>query len=304
MDYREFLDYLKLEKKFSAHTIVSYQNDIKQFNEFVLKQYSSSDYTALNSIFIRSWINELSNDDFSPVSINRKLSSLRSFVKFLLKKKLVSSDPFIKIHPPKKPKHLPVFVDESKMKELVEKFNSTSGSEEKESNFLSQVVVEMLYQTGMRRSELSSLKEKDIDFYQSQIKVLGKGNKERIIPISEDLKSLMRQWLDQKAKSKLPTEFFLVNAKGKKMNDKSIYLLVRSSIGKVSTLKKKSPHVLRHSFATHMLNNGADINAVKELLGHTSLAATQVYTHNSIEKLKSAYKKSHPRSSSASSKNK
>lgn len=296
MEYQVFLEYLKLEKNFSDHTITSYQLDLQQFSVFADNQYEIKDYSALSPVFIRSWINQLASQNYSSVSIHRKLSSLRSFVRFLRKKKIISNDPFAKIHAPKKAKHLPVFIDEKKLNELNEKYLISDNEKENDKKFLSHLVVELLYQTGMRRAELSGLMEKDIDVYQSQIKVRGKGNKERIIPVSEGLKNMMIKWMELKEQSGYQSEYFLVNTRGKKMNDKSVYLLVKGVIAEVSTLRKKSPHVLRHSFATHMLNNGADINAVKELLGHSSLAATQVYTHNSIEKLKSAYKQSHPRS--------
>ena len=296
MEFSSFLEYLKLEKKFSNHTIISYQTDIRQFADFVSTNFNESGYQVLNTNFIRSWINELSLKKISIVSLNRKLSSLRSFVRFLLKTKQISIDPFIKINTPKKPKSLPVFVDEKKMAELKNKNNSTESFLSDEDLFFGHLVVEVLYQTGMRRSELTGLKEKDIDISNAQLKVKGKGNKERIIPISDGLIHLIKEWQNKKNVDGLKSEFFLVNKNGEKLNDKSVYLLVRKMISSVSTLKKKSPHVLRHSFATHMLNNGADINAVKELLGHSSLAATQVYTHNTIDKLKNVYKKSHPRS--------
>ena len=296
MQLQEFFDHLKLEKKFSEHTVISYKTDIHQFLSFSSDRYAISDSSCLDALIIRAWISELALENYTAVSINRKLSAIRSLCRFYLKRKLLQADPFIKINSPKKPKALPVFIDERKMDDLQGNRTESEHKSNSESELLNTLVVELLYQTGIRRSELSGLQEKDVDLSMSQIKVTGKGNKQRIIPISEDLKKLMMNWIQLKQQKGYVFNNFFFNLKGKKLNDKAVYLIVRRAVSRVTTLRKKSPHVLRHSFATHMLNNGADINAVKELLGHSSLAATQVYTHNSIEKLKSAYKKSHPRS--------
>jgi integrase/recombinase XerC len=290
----EFLTYLVSEKKFSEHTRISYENDLSQFNDFSLREFETGDLNAFTPSVIRSWINHLADQKSSPKTIARKISSLRSFVKYLRKNGHFSDDPFLKIHPPKSGKSLPVFVDENKMELL--RTNENKKSESIFSDRLNEIVIEMIYQTGMRRSELSGLKELDVDFSNTFIRVTGKGNKQRLIPVAENFLQKLREWISFKQTQGIQSEFFLTTAKGKKLSDFQVYTIVKKSLAEVTTLRKKSPHVLRHSFATHLLNNGADINAVKELLGHSSLSATQVYTHNSVEKLKKAYKKAHPRS--------
>lgn len=289
----DFYLYLQAEKKFSSHTVISYRNDLDQFSAFVQNKFEVSGNDSLTSAYIRSWINFLAEEKYTAKSINRKISTLRSFVKYLRKKELMGSDPFLKIRTPKIPKNLPVFVDESKMEKLSDVFKNREDNDFRK--FLAFVIVELFYQTGMRRAELSGLKENDLDEYNNMLKVTGKGNKQRMLPLSDEMKKLLKEWIEMKKQLELTSEFMFVNEKGNKLNDKIIYLLVKQSLGEVSTLRKKSPHVLRHSFATHLLNNGADLNAVKELLGHSSLAATQVYTHNTVEKLKRVYKDAHPR---------
>jgi integrase/recombinase XerC len=289
-----FFAYLKAERNFSRHTLLSYENDLLQYSVFASERFELEGLQVFTVSFIRSWINQLSEDGYSSRSISRKISSLRSFLKYLRKKGLYDQDPFAKIHPPKVGKNLPVFVDEKKM-------NSISSIVETDSpldfsDYLKEMVVEMIYQTGMRRSEISGLNESDIDNYQLTIRVKGKGNKQRLIPISDSLLKKINEWRDLKKNRHFLNDAFLVNESGERLRDHAIYRIVKQKLSGVTTSGKKSPHVLRHTFATHLLNNGADINAVKELLGHSSLSATQVYTHNTVEKLKKAYKQAHPRS--------
>jgi integrase/recombinase XerC len=243
---------------------------------------------------VRTWIVSLIEQDISARSVNRKLSTLKSYFKFMTKEGLVQENPMPKIQSPKTSKKLPVFVDNESMETL---FSAEIFSDDFE-GIRDRLILEMFYMTGIRLSELINLKDPDIDFYQQNIKVLGKRNKERLIPVSSGLIDSIKKYLEIRNKSIEAVEqndYFYVTIKGKKLYEKLAYRIVNSYLGKVSTLKKKSPHVLRHTFATHMLNNGADLNAIKEILGHSSLAATQVYTHNTIEKLKNIYNQAHPR---------
>ena len=287
-----FLDYLKFEKRYSQHTVISYQNDLEQFQAFLISQFETKNIEDIRSVMVRGWLVELMEDKRTATSIHRKLSALRSFFKFQLKKGIIQKIPLDNIQAPKKGKRLPAFIKENELsgKEIL----SGSLSEWDQRN--SDLIIELFYGTGIRLSELVNLKETQVDFFKSQIKVLGKGNKERIIPISPRLVDNIKHYQSEKKQlfEMLPDSLF-VTSSGKKLYPKYVYRLVKSVLSNYSTLDKKSPHVLRHTFATHLLNNGAELNAVKELLGHNSLASTQVYTHNTIEKLKTVYKKSHPK---------
>jgi integrase/recombinase XerC len=293
---KSFLNYLKFEKRYSLHTINSYQADLSDFFSYQLSQFGEMDLPNINQPIIRSWLAQLKAEKFSSKTINRKISSLRSFFKYQLKTGKISSSPMININSPKLSRRLPVFVKETDSKKMIE--GLTAAAEDWKS-LNSKMLITIFYATGMRLSELIGLKETQVDFSRSQIKVLGKGNKERIIPVSGELLASIKEYELLKRKefdlSKEKEKFLLVTEKGKKMYPKYAYLLVKEALNGISTLDKRSPHVLRHTFATHLMNNGADLNAVKELLGHSSLASTQVYTHNSIEKLKDVYKKAHPK---------
>lgn len=291
MSINSFLHYIQFEKRFSPNTVLAYSSDLEQFFQYQKLQYETEDPAEINHPMIRSWIVSMMEAHVSPRSINRKLTTLKTYYKFLLRRGSVKVNPMMKVQAPKTSKRLPVFVDQSKMELLFNEVNFGEGFESQRDR----LILELFYATGMRLSELIGLTDDSIDLYQCSLKVLGKRNKERIIPFTDKLKVLIRDYLDVRSKIGSPSLTFFVTDKGKKMYPKLVYRIVTSRIGSVTTLDKKSPHVLRHTFATHMLNNGADINSVKEILGHANLSATQVYTHNTIEKLKEVYKQAHPR---------
>ena len=294
MYIEQFTKYIESEKRFSLHTLTAYTKDLEQFFSYINNQYNPSSIHDIDHHMIRSWIVSLVNNDIKPRSINRKLSTLKSYYKFLRKENLASENPLIKIPPLKPEKKLPEFVSQEKMDLLlddVEFENNFEGTRNK-------LIIEILYFTGMRLSELTGLKDSDIDLEKQQLKVIGKRNKERIIPFEQNLKNSLYTYISirnsefEKSESE---DNFLLTSKGRKIYNKLVYRVVNLYLSRVSTLQKTSPHILRHTFATHMLNNGADLNAIKELLGHANLSATQVYTHNTIDKLKTIYKQAHPR---------
>jgi integrase/recombinase XerC len=286
-----FFRYLQYEKRFSAHTLTAYKADLEAYSEYILTQFELEDLSQVPHTFIRSWIVQLMDSGMKSKSINRKISTLKSYYRFLQKQGEILQSPMLKIISPKVPKRLPQFVEEKHMDELL---NDTDFENTFE-GLRNRLILELFYATGMRISELMSLKSKDVNAAGLQVKVLGKRNKERIIPISEHLIDLMLNYSSLKSNLLLESQVYFCKENGQPLNTRYVYRLVKSELSKVTTLQKKSPHVLRHTFATHMLNNGADLNAIKEILGHSSLAATQVYTHNSIEKLKNIYKQAHPK---------
>jgi integrase/recombinase XerC len=290
---RAFLDYLKYEKRYSVHTLISYETDLVDFIDYLGAQFGAVTLEEVSHNFIRSWLAYLKGKGLTAKSINRKISSLKSFFKYHLRIGDIGSTPMVNVISPKMSKRLPVFVKEEDTLQMI---RGLGQSTEDWKSLNARMLIIIFYATGMRLSELISLRDKQIDAGQGQIKVLGKGNKERIIPVSPELVDSVRNYQRLKKKEFEQTDdFFLVTGKGKKLYPKYAYLLVRQVLGESSTLDKKSPHVLRHSFATHLMNNGADLNAVKELLGHSNLASTQVYTHNTIEKLKDVHRKAHPK---------
>lgn len=288
-----FIDYVKFEKRYSGHTVIAYRSDLTEFLLFIKEKYEETEPAGISAPMIRSWLVSLRNDNIQSRSINRKLSTLRSWYKFLLKNKSIGTNPLQKISPPKSGKRLPVFVERIPMDRLLHQIELPDTFE----GHTQRLIVELLYATGIRRSELINLKTTDIDRSAKTIKVLGKGSKERIIPISTELLGKMDAFLAEKSQmGSGGSPFLLVTGKGEKLYPEFVYRSVKKMLGLVTTLEKKSPHVLRHTFATHLVNNGADLNAVKELLGHANLSATQVYTHNTIEQLKSVYEQAHPHS--------
>lgn len=293
MDYREsFIDYLKYEKRCSSHTVVAYKNDLDQFVQFCTKMVGEFNVKETDSKLVRNWIVQLMENELTARSVTRKITAVKSFFKFLLKEQIVASNPAIYLALPKIRKKLPNFVEEPNLQHLLDDgyfSNDFVGIRDK-------LIITLLYGTGIRLGELLLLKDSDFDTKKSLIKVLGKRKKERIIPYPVSINQLFEQYLSiRNIKIDLKTEKLFVTETGKPVYEKLIYRVVNKNLSKVTLLEKKSPHVLRHTYATHLLNNGADLNAVKELLGHSNLAATQVYTHTSFERLHDIYKQAHPR---------
>jgi integrase/recombinase XerC len=294
MQYQRFLKYLQYERRYSAHTLLAYSKDLEQFFNYIEKTYETKEVKDITHVFVRSWIVSLMEEKINSRSARRKISSLKSFFKFCLREKSIERNPMQKIVSPKVAKQLPVFVDEQRMDLLLDKVEFKEGFP----GVRDKLVINIFYQTGIRLSELCNLKDTDVNLYNLTIKVLGKRNKERVIPVSTTLKNEIANYINLRnisiSKELLANNFFVLD-NGNKIYDKFVYRLVKTKLGAITTGQKKSPHVLRHTFATQMLNRGAEINAVKEILGHASLAATQVYTHNTIEKLKNIYKQAHPK---------
>lgn len=287
-----FLDYLRFERNYSEKTIVSYGTDLAKFEEFFNGVDENVDFTTVDADLVRAWVMSLMEQGYTSTSVNRKLSSLRSFYRFLLKKGVVQVDPMLRIVGPKNKKPLPTFLKESEMNRLLDEVpfkEDFTGCRDK-------MILEMFYATGMRLSELIGLDDVDVDFSASLIKVTGKRNKQRLIPFGEELRQAMLAYLkirDEAIPEKVEAFFVLPN--GRRMYTTKVYQLVKRNLSKVVSLKKRSPHVLRHTFATSMLNNNAGLGAVKELLGHSSLTTTEIYTHTTFEELKKVYEQAHPR---------
>lgn len=288
-----FLEYLKFEKRFSPHTVDAYGSDLEQFGNYLKKNYSIGQIDEVSHPIVRSWVVGLMEEGLSARSVNRKITSLKTFYRFLVREKAVKQNPMPRVQAPKTSKRLPLFVEKQRMDELLDgKFtNDFEGHRDK-------LIIAMFYATGMRLSELVGLKESNVDLSRRTLKVLGKRNKERIIPFNDELEGAIGAYLSHKRALKCGGgrgDALFVDSGGKKIYSKLVYRVVNKYLSGVTTLEKKSPHVLRHTFATHMLNNGADLNAIKELLGHANLSATQVYTHNTVEKLKNIHKQAHPK---------
>ena len=290
----DFLKYLEHEKRYSPHTLKSCKTDLHQFSKFLISNFEESSIRRTKSIQIRSWIAQLADNGISNRTIQRKISSLRAYFKFLVRHKEIESSPAEEIITPKSSPGLPQFVEEKNLIKLV--FNPAMYTEDF-SGTRDRLLLKILYYTGMRLSELINLKANDLDEFNLTIKVLGKRNKERIIPITKGLLIDIKEYIKIKYDcfDGIDGTYLLVTDKGKKLYPKFVYRKVNHYLSLVTTLSKKSPHILRHSFATHMLNRGADLNAIKEILGHADLTATQVYTHNSIAKLKNVHKLAHPK---------
>jgi integrase/recombinase XerC len=288
-----FIAHLQFEKRYSPHTVRSYKDDLVACFAFLEQQYEVKEPEEVTSGYIRTWLASLKEQELTSRSLNRKISSLKSYFKFHLQGQRVSHNPMTIVVSPKMSKRLPAFVGQKDIQTLFQHVEFPEGLEGE----THRLILALFYLTGMRLSELVQLKENHIDVYKSVVKVLGKGNKERVIPLEPEWMARIQAYQSLKtATIESPNrEYLFVGVKGKPLYAQYVYRVVRKYLGLVTTTDKKSPHVLRHTFATHLLENGADLNAVKELLGHTSLAATQVYTHNTIEKLKETFSKAHPK---------
>lgn len=298
-----FINYIKFEKRYSKHTVLAYNSDLNQFEVFLNNPNNTNPPptpiithpSQISHYHIRNWMVELMNQDIIPRSINRKIATLRKYFKFLVREGVIEINPASKINTPKVPKNLPVVVEDAKLVKMLDDkevfSNDFIGLRDK-------LVIELLFGTGMRLSELIGVKDTDINIYENTIKVLGKRNKERIIPVNNQLKNLITEYQRLKTEPNLFSNnslTLIVTNDGANAYAKLIYKIVQKYLSYISTQDKKSPHVLRHTFATSLLNGGADLNAIKELLGHANLSATQIYTHNSVERLKSIYKQAHPK---------
>jgi integrase/recombinase XerC len=295
MHSEHFIKYLKYERRYSDHTVRAYQKDLGQFLGFLKESGYNNDFSDYKETekHIRGWLIKLIEDKVSERTINRKFSTLKTYFRFLVQQGKIKRNPMTKIYLPKISRRLPQFVDEEQMNLLLDenffKKNFTGVRD--------RLIIEILYQTGIRLSELINIKDTDLDFSNRQVKILGKRKKERIVPLTDELIKLIRSYLHLRDLrfSNNDNNYLLLTDKGRKLYDKFVYRVVKKYLGTVTTQGKKSPHVLRHTFATHMLNRGAELNAIKELLGHVNLSATQVYTHSTFEKLKKIYKQAHPR---------
>jgi len=288
-----FKDYLQLEKKYSPHTVNAYLNDIGFFESFNKNQFNEDNIEQVNYSQIRSWIVSLVDDNISNVSVNRKISSLKAFYKFLLKTKQIEVSPLLKHKALKTPKTLQIPFSENEVAEVLNQIQNPEGFEA----IRDKLIIDLFYTTGIRRTELIHLKIGNVNPPNNTIKVLGKRNKERIIPVLPIIVNQLKIYLNERTRLEKVTDndYFFLTKRGLKLNDSFVYRLINTYFSAVSEKVKKSPHVLRHTFATHLLNNGADLNSVKELLGHSSLASTQIYTHSSLSELKKVYEESHPR---------
>lgn len=288
----QFETYLVSEKKVSQHTSTAYLNDLKQCFDYLQSELGVDEVQSIKHLHIKSWLASLMADKMNASSVNRKISALKTYYKYLLRHQLVEGNPMLKVTSPKMSKKLPTFINESKTEEIFEKEGLNHEDTENELEMtMANAIVSTLYQTGVRLSELINLKKRNVNTSNATIKVLGKRNKERIIPITQELVAILQPYLSANPES----EWVFNTSKGEQLYPNYVYRAVKALLSKYTTLKKKSPHILRHTFATHMLNGGSDLNAIKELLGHANLSATQIYTHNSIERLKEVYNKAHPK---------
>lgn len=291
---QEFLNYLSFQKRYSTNTVIAYKTDLSAFFTFISIEYPDTPLPEINTPMVRTWLASLKEKNESSRTINRKISSLKAFFKYQLRIQALSNSPVSTISSLKISRKLPSYIEENETNHL---FNDVIFPDTREGR-LDYLILNILYGTGMRLSELIFLKERNVDPGSGTLKVEGKGNKERILPVNNHLLNLISEYLSEKRKDFGPEnkEYLLVNSKGKTLYPKYVYNLTKKYLKEVTTIERKSPHTLRHTFATHLTNNGAQIKAIKELLGHSSLAATQIYTHNSIEKLKEVHKQAHPRS--------
>ncbi|GGD27048.1 tyrosine-type recombinase/integrase [Hyunsoonleella pacifica] len=294
MSFKSFIDYLLLEKNYSKLTVQAYQSDLETFQDFIEEEYNSESVKQVNYTLIRSWIVHLVESGLTNRSINRKISSLNTYYKFLLKVGDIQQNPLIKHKALKTSKKVQIPFSEQEIDTVLNTLNFDDSFE----GLRDKLIIELFYSTGIRRIELVELKLNTVDIEQKTVKVLGKRNKERIVPLLNSVKETLKKYLEKRNSLTYieDSEYIFLTKKGAKIYETLVYRIINEYFSQASSKVKKSPHILRHSFATHLLNQGADLNAVKELLGHTSLAATQVYTHNSIAELKKVHLKAHPRS--------
>jgi len=288
-----FGNYLKFERRYSELTKGAYLRDLQQLAGYLQQDFELNQVHQVEALHLRSWMVSLKQKNLKERSLLRKMSSVKSFFRFLCRQQVLKQNPAIRITLPKPPKRLPVFLETEQTEVLGYSQPFAEGFE----GFTERLIIELLYQTGMRRQELVNLKESDVEVSRKQLRILGKGNKERLVPLDTKLLADIKDYILEKRKTLAETGKFLLSLKsGKQIYPQYVYRVVQKHLKGLTTLSKKSPHVLRHTFATQLLNNGAELNAIKELLGHSSLAATQVYTHNNIDRLKEQYRKAHPKS--------
>jgi integrase/recombinase XerC len=288
----DYHHYLKFEKRYATHTLTAYQNDLRDFSDYISTEFNVTDFSLISHFHVRSWLATFKDGGMAAKSINRKLSSISSFFRYLLKNQIVKKNPVRQVHAMRVPQRLPSFLKEQEAEKLLEVVDFGDGFK----GATDRLICELLYQAGLRRAELQGLREKDVEWSLGQLRVLGKGNKERLIPIGSELQQLIKNYIeDKRTLDVYDKDHLLILENGEPLYMGYIYRTVKKYLASITTLQKKSPHILRHTFATHLLNNGANIQAIKDLLGHSSLAATQVYTHNNIEKLKEIHKLNHPR---------
>ncbi len=288
----DFIQYLRFEKRYSPHTLIAYQADLEQFRDYLIEEFGNQVLKIITHFHIRGWLATMKGDKQTARTINRKISSLNSYYKYLLRHSYYDKNPVRQLHAQRLPERLPVYLKESESQYLLEEIQFDQGFK----GATDRLICELLYNTGMRRNELLQLKEQDIEWSLHQVRIMGKGNKERLVPLSPVVLDSIRDYLAEKRKLEIHDDNYLLNLEnGNQLYAGYIYRIVNKYLGDTTTLHKKSPHVLRHTFATHLLNNGANIQAIKDLLGHSSLAATQVYTHNNIDKLKEIHRNNHPR---------
>jgi len=292
MNITSFLNYIRYEKRYSTHTITAYKNDLEQFSKFLSSQYEINEAKQVERSYVRAWIVELIEEELEATSIHRKISTIKAYFKYLQEQKIINQSPIQDIPLPKITKHKPVYVNETQLSILfneVEFEDNFNGRQER-------LILDILYSTGIRRSELINLTIKQVNLEKLRINIIGKGNKERILPINQQLGKSISNYITERIELyNTSVPYLFLTQKGKQLYPKAVYNIVKKHLSKITTITKKSPHIMRHSFATHLLANGADLRAIQELLGHTSLASTQLYTHNSLEKLKSIYKQAHPK---------
>ena len=288
----QFLNYLSYQRKYSQHSIISYRTDLLQFENYLKESFEIASIHLAERVHVRSWLSQLNSNNISPATLKRKVSSLKSFYNFLMRETLIQFNPAARIATPKLPKRLPVFVSQKEINQVLDNSPEPLSFNE----IMITTLIAALYHTGMRLSECINLLETNVDLERKTIKVLGKRNKERYIPITQELNDLFNAYLQQKKLENIASDFLFCTIKRSKLYPEFVYRKVKAVLSEQTRSKKNSPHVLRHSIATHLLHNGADLNSIKELLGHSQLAATQIYTHNNIEELIKTYKQTHPKS--------